>query len=118
MQCLRSKPATDIQRKFTQFNEIFELYIPNPWVPVVDGEFASDPFIPDYPENLIKSGKYRKIPVLIGGTSEEGILGMRELFHHPGSYSLFTQSLPLILFNRPYAEITENDKYLIETIKK
>ncbi|PFX33848.1 Neuroligin-4, X-linked [Stylophora pistillata] len=55
--CLRSKEA----------QELLVLERANIWRPVVDGNF-----LPDTPEELRKSGRFNKVPLMAGFTSQEG----------------------------------------------
>lgn len=43
-----------------------------PFKPVVEPKSAKDPFLPDHPLNIIKSGKSMDVPIIIGVTSEDG----------------------------------------------
>jgi len=44
-----------------------------PFRPIVD-DFCSDPFLPDEPVNLLKSGKFNHVPVIVGFNRDEGIM--------------------------------------------
>lgn len=57
IECLRSKEARHLS--------LFEK--PNVWRPVVDSDF-----LPDTPENLRKSGKFNRVSLMAGFTSQEG----------------------------------------------
>ena len=51
------------------------LYVLNPWQPYVDGNAGiQDPFIPELPEETLNSGDYDKVPIIIGDSSEDGLL--------------------------------------------
>ena len=53
----------------------------NPWDAIVD-TYSDSPFLPDTPENLVKSGQHNKIPVVIGVNSEEGIYSAAKYIRH------------------------------------
>lgn len=97
-------------------NEMFT--VPNPFVPTVAGKQVSDPFIPQKPEQILELGKFEKVPVILGGNAHEGIVIMSQFLAHPGYYANFTESLPLLLFNKPDSFVTERDNTLVETVKK
>jgi len=44
-----------------------------PFRPIVD-DFCSEPFLPDEPVNLLKSGKFNHVPVIVGFNRDEGIM--------------------------------------------
>ena len=44
-----------------------------PFRPIVD-DFCSDPFLPDDPVNLLKSGKFNQVPAIVGFNKDEGIM--------------------------------------------
>lgn len=64
MRCLRGKPAQEIIR-----NQDAAIQFPNiyPFSPTLDGSFLTDA-----PINLLISGKFKDVPVLIGSTEDEG----------------------------------------------
>ena len=45
-------------------------------MPVIDQTFMALPFIPGDPEDLITSGQYSDVEVMIGGTKDEGIINL------------------------------------------
>ena len=45
-------------------------------MPVIDQTFMALPFIPGDPEDLITSGQYSDVDVMIGGTKDEGIINL------------------------------------------
>lgn len=118
IECLRKKDHASVQMATSMFTETVIAPLPNPWVPVVDGGFVSDPFVPDLPEVTIQSRNFSHVPVLIGDNAQEGILFMSGFLNHPVLYENFTESLPLLLFNKAKNEVTENDLQLIERVKK
>lgn len=44
-----------------------------PWLPVVEHDFGQERFFADDPNNLFKSGKFNKVPVIVGITTDEFI---------------------------------------------
>ena len=45
-------------------------------MPVIDHTFMSLPFIPGDPGDLVTSGQYSDVDVMIGGTKDEGIINL------------------------------------------
>ena len=43
-------------------------------MPVIDHTFMAVPFIPGDPYDLVTSGQYADVDVMIGGTKDEGII--------------------------------------------
>ena len=75
LSCLRTKDAM----LFAQHTKHFLHYPwvgPNVWKPYFDGENVSHPLFSDWPENLLKSGQYNKVPIIIGVNSDEGALNV------------------------------------------
>ncbi|CAH1102370.1 unnamed protein product [Psylliodes chrysocephalus] len=71
VKCLRKVDA----RTFVELDEIFKFWDYDPMIPfkpVVEPKSAKDPFLPDHPLNIIKSGKSMDVPIIIGVTSEDG----------------------------------------------
>ena len=66
--------ASDIAKE-AAFLKDFELFKPNPWLPIIDAKHVKkDPFIPENPVELIKKGQFNKMPTMIGHTKNEGTL--------------------------------------------
>ncbi len=81
LSCLVALDGADLQRRgLALFTKNFigpapsvwgshYIPVPNPFVPVVDGHFlgeGGDAFLPDWPEHIISSGDYEKVPVRTG----------------------------------------------------
>ena len=49
---------------------------PNVWKPYFDGHNVSNAIFHDHPENLLRSGNYNKVPIIIGTNADEGALNM------------------------------------------
>lgn len=52
---------------FEEINAALNGTAASPWPPVLDGDF-----IADFPHNQLVNGKFVRIPILIGGNSDEG----------------------------------------------
>lgn len=64
--CMRSKSMTDVMKIFTPMTDGTGSLGKNSFDGVVDGYLLSD-----MPHNIISGGKYNKVPIIIGTTSEE-----------------------------------------------
>ena len=67
---------------------------------------------PEFPGNFLD------VPLLIGDNKDDGILFMADFLRHPHKYGEFTESLPLLLFNKASSEVTSGDLRLVEMVKK
>nr|AJP62555.1 carboxylesterase [Oxya chinensis] len=69
---LRTQDAGDLVRHDVDIippEEAIRL-VAMPWAPVIDGNF-----IQEYPINKLRTGRYSKVPILVGYTSGEGTIG-------------------------------------------
>jgi hypothetical protein len=74
--------------------------------------------LPKTPDDILTSGEYDKVPVMIGDNSEDGLLMMAPFIQHPFLYVNFTETLPKLLLKKRKMEVTFKDLQVIETIKK
>ncbi|XP_072375762.1 venom carboxylesterase-6-like [Diabrotica undecimpunctata] len=73
VECLRKVEA----RTFVELDDIFKVWDYDPMIPfkpVVEPSEVEDPFMPDHPLNIIKSGKSMDVPIIVGITKEDGAL--------------------------------------------
>jgi carboxylesterase type B len=66
LRCLHQKSSDEIVNSQSKTIEAPTIY---PFVPTVDGKFVQN-----HPNNLLSSGQFQNIPVLIGSTENEGHL--------------------------------------------
>jgi len=95
---------------------------PNVWKPYFDGHNVSNAIFHEHPENLLRSGNYNKVPVIIGTNADEGALNMVGYLDGRGDFaevdSKWRKALgPLILFHRSIDETTNWDKEMSQTVK-
>ena len=89
LKCLQSVPARQLYNNLFMFEDgenlltDMALTFPGPWLPVRDSGFTRRPFIPDSPEKLIREGKWNEVPIMIGFTSEDGLLSTSRLYRDP-----------------------------------
>ena len=119
--CLRTKNAM----VFAQHTKHFLHYPwvgPNVWKPYFDGENVSQPLFLDWPENLLKSGQYNKVPIVIGYNADEGALHVVGFLRGRADFQDLEDHWEtlgsLFLFHRSVDETTENDKAMAKTIKE
>uniref|UniRef100_A0A0K2TJB1 Carboxylic ester hydrolase n=1 Tax=Lepeophtheirus salmonis TaxID=72036 RepID=A0A0K2TJB1_LEPSM len=76
--CLKEKDVYELINKQDMFEKFMNF--PYPWKPVVDFEYASKPLFSMGFVDLIKHGLFTNVPLLMGGTSEEGAMFSPEFF--------------------------------------
>ena len=98
---------------------------PNVWKPYVDGtsDDISNPLFMDEPINLLKTGQFNKVPVIIGTNSDEGAINSIGFLDGRASFDEINDSWndsigPLILFHRSFDETMEEDKEMAKNIKE
>ena len=98
---------------------------PNIWKPYGDAlSNVSDPvFLSENPENLLRSGDYIDVPVLIGTNSDEGALNAVGYLDGRANFQDIDEHWndflgPLILFHRSFDETTLWDKKMARNIKE
>ncbi|XP_057668187.1 juvenile hormone esterase-like [Diorhabda carinulata] len=117
IECLRKVDA----EKFVELDEIFKVWDYDPMIPfkpVVEPKGTKDPFLPDHPLNIIKSGKSMDVPIIIGVTSEDG--GLKAAGYKNGNMlnefaERFNELLPISLF---YDRTEKNPDAITEKIKE
>ena len=72
--CLRKKEASDVQQASKSSTFRFVDYLQ--WAPVVDKIFLHDT-----PQNLRKNGDYKKVPLIIGFTTNEGANSLQDIMN-------------------------------------
>jgi len=84
--------------------------------PVIEKEEHEDEvFLPDIPINLIRNGKFHKVPLIIGVTSREGKLILPDLVEHTSWYNYLTANWDPVLsehlrFKKGTQEIKETSR--------
>ena len=63
--CLRTKDAKS-------FVDMQTASLKLPWAPIVDQSVGENAFLPDYPRNLRKSGRFNRVPFIAGVMTEDG----------------------------------------------
>ena len=94
-----------------------------PFKPIVDKDLVDDPVLPDEPIDLIKSGKFNKVPLIIGTNRNEGLLIKAFYERNPGGYDQafdnWAKIGPLAFFHREADEYTkEQSEICTEYVKK
>lgn len=88
--------------------------------PVIEKEKHKDEvFLPDKPIDLIRNGKFNKVPLIIGVTSREGKLIMPDLVEHTSWYNSLTDDWePLLSVNLKLPKGTEQIKETAHKIQE
>ena len=89
-----------------------------PFKPILDKGLVDDPLIPDEPLNLIKEGKYNKVPLMIGSNQNEGLLIKafydRNLSKYDEAYNNWRRVGPLAFFHREKDEVSPEETQTCE----
>ena len=112
LMCLQSQDAEDIVKK-TSLMLDWDVANPMPWVPVVDGRFCSQPFLPKTFSDTVKAGEASKVPLIMGTCRDEGLI-MSAPFHQDSCrWNLLKRQwniwAPLLFLNRERDLVTEKD---------
>jgi len=78
---LRGVPAFTLQSKAYMFERFMRN--PLPFKPIVDGGLVEDPILPLEPTELLATGAWNKVPVILGHNKDEGLLA-KGFFQHIG----------------------------------
>ena len=63
---------------------------PTPWSGSSDSEFTTKPFFEDDPKKLMEAGDVPKdVPIMIGATTNEGLLQSTTLYHDKEKFEKF-----------------------------
>lgn len=94
--------------------------LPMIFMPVIEKDNHKDEvFIPEKPTDIIKSGKFNKVPLIIGVTSREGLFIVPDLMEHSSWYHSLTVDLePLISVNLKIPKGTEEIKEITQKVKE
>ena len=92
---------------------------PMPWVPIQDS-FSSDPFLPMSFNDAVESGKFQKVPVIIGSCKDEGLILTAPFYKNKKWWSLLRKDweewAPLLFLNRERELITDADREIAKDI--
>ena len=109
---LQSLNPITIQKQAFMFEEFN--YTPLPFKPIVDGGLVDDPFLPDEPLTLLATGRFNRVPLILGTNQNEGLLAKAFFGRKPESYSKVFKNFdsigPLSFFHREKDEATEEEK--------
>jgi len=120
LQFLQELPADRIQGEFNMFEEFVRA--PMPFKPIVDGGLVDDPFLPEEPLELLKKGKWNKVPLIIGTNKNEGLLIKGFFQRDGGKYGEAKEGWdnigPLAFFHREKDEVSEEEKELCQQYRR
>merc|ERR1711936_244567 len=99
---LQQVKAENFQHETNMFEEFVRA--PMPFKPIVDKDLVDDPVFPEEPMNLIKSGNYNKVPLVVGANQNEGLLIKGFYERNPAKYEEAYENWkeigPLAFFHR------------------
>ena len=94
---------------------------PSPWVPWVDSELQ-DPFLPTHPESILRHGEDNPVPVIIGFTSEEGLLFTGRFHKDPAFHTRFLEDWstcgPANLLGLEEDEVRQEDRVRLDALRE
>ncbi|KAK9883514.1 hypothetical protein WA026_001690 [Henosepilachna vigintioctopunctata] len=70
IKCLKAKPANELGESLPKFSE-FGTEPVLIWKPVIEGDFGQERFLTHHPVNLVRDGKFEKLPIMSGITADE-----------------------------------------------
>ena len=96
--------------------------VTGPWIPIVD-KFSSNPFLPESPEILLRKNKVNNVPVMLGFTSEDGLLKTSRFVQDKSFAEHFGNNwntcAPINILGKEIEHITDMDvKYVNKIIEK
>ena len=93
-----------------------------PFKPIVDKDLVDDPVLPDEPLNIIQSGNYNKVPLIMGTNQNEGLLikgfYARNHANYDIAYDNWKSVGPLAFFHREKDEFTEEESKITDDYVK
>ena len=92
--CLQNKPVKHLMKNLKMFDQCNTLATgtmayPVVWSPYDDHETVQDPFFAQHPVEILKSGEYNKVPIMIGTAKDEGVLHTATLLQDPEMFQYF-----------------------------
>lgn len=111
IECLERE---DPHRIALEAKKLFASFLANPYPfkPVLDNA-TSQPFFRKDPFEILESGDFRQIPIMIGNNRDEGLIVSSSFIRDPQLWSEFRQNLgdllPLIFFGRTKSSIQTED---------
>ena len=119
LRCLQSVPVKELQNKLYMFEDgenimsDLGLTYPGPWLPVTDFSYTRSPFLPQSARHLLEGNKWNKVPVMLGFTSEDGLLSTSRLYRDSAYFDKFKHNWdtfgPFNILGKEVANITESD---------
>lgn len=109
LQFLQRQQPEQLQSLGYMFEEFIRA--PFPFKPIVDGGLVSDPVLPAEPLQLLQSGQYNKVPIIVGTNKDEGLLIKGFYGREEGGYATAWRDWdtvgPLAFFHRERDEVGE-----------
>ncbi|CAG9811690.1 unnamed protein product [Chironomus riparius] len=89
VKCLKTKSAIEIVQ--VSVDGYFGC-LSMPWVPVVEPDLGQERFFTDDPNKLLKTGKFNRVPVMIGVTADDFISPVASLLNNEESLDLLNNN--------------------------
>jgi carboxylesterase type B len=116
LECLRKESVSDL----VMFAMTYQQFLYNPFSPfavVVEPE-SDSAFITDHPLNLLKEGKFKKLPWILSQTQDEGLYPAAEFYNEKHLKTIDEKWNDYAPFILDFNETTTNDKKKIEVSQK
>jgi len=111
LDCLQSKTTEELLDKSRMFERY--IWIPNPWKPLVDGHFATRPFLPAPIKEVFQNGKYHQVPLMVGHNRDEGAMFLPQFLNHPERMQEVDDTFdvlgPVLLLSMDEQSVTDED---------
>ena len=115
---LQSQPAVDIVKASPMFLD-WDYANPMPWTPNLDPS-CSQPFLPLSFSEAVRTGQVRKVPVMFGLCSDEGLILSAPFYKTEERWELMRRDweswAPLVLFGRERDLTRETDREVVRDI--
>lgn len=110
LECLQAKSVEDVVDKTGMFEQY--MFTVMPWIPIVDDHNQS-PFLPGCFKEMLQNGSFNKVPMIMGGTKDEGAMFMPQFLNNPELFDTvrddFEVQAPVLFLGVDEDEVTEED---------
>eukprot|EP00095_Tigriopus_kingsejongensis_P001175 maker-scaffold415_size178368-snap-gene-0.31 protein:Tk01175 transcript:maker-scaffold415_size178368-snap-gene-0.31-mRNA-1 annotation:"venom carboxylesterase-6-like" len=119
LKCLQKQDLENIVGHSNMFERFF--LMPNPWKPIVDGNFSKDPILADHPKALLQSGKFNQVPLIMGSTKDEGAMYLPQFLRHPDRMAEVNENFdvfgPILLLGGDEHSTTDDESNTANILK-
>ena len=96
VKCLQEKSLEDLYAQFFMFDQCqFQWELPSPliWTPSDDSKLSKFPFFAQHPRQMLESGDFNVVPMMMGETRDEGLVFMAGLEFDQDKLKMFNDNL-------------------------